>query len=387
VTIVWGSKVATRPSVSCITGQAPPGTRRFYPELESLRGLAAITVVLFHIFGTREPNPQTLSNLDFDATANLVLTTMFGGTGAVTVFFVLSGFVLGESLNRAPVLSVRAYLEFFVKRLFRLLPAAWASIAVAIILMTLQGIPVRWGLLGRALALQELALPHFNGPLWSLYVELYASAAFPILVFANRLLSPPFQIVILYILLWVSATDGFPFWTVFFFCFQLGLMIRSVMIPAIASMPYRVSLVLFFVSLIGVLIPTNLHHLGFMGTKDHTYIEGFAAAFLLAYVLTTQGAWLAEGLQIAPLRFLGRISYSLYAFHFPITSALEVWTWSHLVSGPYLVAQSVCLLTVVPTCILAGYLGYRFIEEPFRKLGRDIGRIFRAQGVETSAAN
>jgi peptidoglycan/LPS O-acetylase OafA/YrhL len=379
-----GSKVATPPADSSASGEA--GAKRFYPELESVRGVAALTVVLFHVFGTREPNPQTLSNLDFEATANLVLTTVFGGTGAVTVFFVLSGFVLGESLNRFPALSVRAYSEYFVKRLFRLLPAAWASIALAIILMILQGAPVRWGLLGQALALREQVLPHFNGPLWSLYVELYASAAFPILVFANRLLSPPFQLVILYCLLWISAANGFPFWTVFFFCFQFGLMIRSVMIPVIESMPSGMSFLLFFVSLIGILAPTNLHHLGFIGTKDHTHIEGLAATFLLAYVLTPQGAWLSEALKIAPFRFLGRISYSLYAFHFPITSALENWTWRHLVSQPYLVAQGVCLLTVVPACIAAGYLGYRFIEEPWRKFGRDIARIFRRQDGEAPLA-
>ena len=83
-------------------------SRRFYPHLESLRGVAALCVVLFHAFGNRSPQPELFANPTPDAIANLILTSIFGGTGTVTLFFVLSGFVLAES---RPTYNVSLYLD------------------------------------------------------------------------------------------------------------------------------------------------------------------------------------------------------------------------------------------------------------------------------------
>jgi peptidoglycan/LPS O-acetylase OafA/YrhL len=361
------------------------GKRRFFGELESLRGVAALTVVLFHIFGVKSPGPGTFDHPDFTAVANLIATTLFSGTGAVTVFFVLSGFVLGESLHRERELNAQSYLEFIIKRGFRLLPAAWASIALAIALYAIRNVPIRWDLLGPALTLQEQALPIFNGPLWSLNVEMWASVVFPLLVFANRLISGPFQIVILAVLMWMSNSGGFPLWMVFFFCFQLGLMVGTVFIPAIVRMPDRVAFALFVLAVLAVLLPTNLSMLGFITTRDHTHIEGLGAAFIVGYILAPQGAWLSRALNVRPLRFLGRISYSLYVFHLPLTAWIETWTWDHVISQPYLAAQIVCILTVVPVCLVAGALGYYLIEAPCLRLGRHIAKIPRPRMTATVA--
>lgn len=366
-------------------GMKPAAASRFYTELESLRGVAALMVVFFHIFGAR-PGPETLSRLDLDAVTNLILTSVFSGPGAVTVFFVLSGFVLGQSLEREPALTSRSYLEFIVRRAFRLLPTVWTAIVLAIVVSLVMKVPVRWDLLGPVFVLQEQALLDFNAPvtsflfpLWSLHVEVWASAAFPILAFANRLLSAPFQILILALLLWVSNSGEFPFWTACFFCFQFGLMIRSVFVPAVERMPKRLAFALFVLAVIAVTVPTDLYLLGFIGTVDHTNIEGFGAAFIVAYLLVPQGGWLARALNFRPLRFLGRISYSLYVFHFPLLSLVETWTWNHIIAQPYLPAQVVCIFTVVPVCLGAGTLGYYCIEAPSLRLGRRIAKITRPQ--------
>lgn len=361
----------------------PASNRRFYTELESLRGVAALMVVFFHIFSARA-SPETLSDPDFVAIANLVITSVFCGPGAVTVFFVLSGFVLGQSLEREPELTSRSYIEFIIRRAFRLMPTAWAAIAIAIIVGGIMRVPIQWHLLGPVLALQQQALFSFNNPvtsllypLWSLHVEVWASVAFPVLVFANRLLSAPFQILILALLLWVSNSGGFPFWTVCFFCFQFGLMVRTVFVPAIAGMSNRLAFMLFVVGVLAVMVPTNLYLLGFISTTDHTDIEGFGAAFIIGYLLAPQGGWLARCLNVTPLRLLGRISYSLYAFHFPLLNLVETWTWNHVIAQPYLPAQILCIFTVVPVCLAAGALGYYVIEAPFLRLGRRLAKAVR----------
>src|ERR1700760_606449 len=77
---------------------------KFLPRLESLRGVAAVSVVAYHTFGRFSDTNVT-------------------GMAPVVMFFVLSGFVLARSLanNADPV-------RFFRHRLFRLFPAAASTV-------------------------------------------------------------------------------------------------------------------------------------------------------------------------------------------------------------------------------------------------------------------
>ena len=164
--------------------------RQFYPHLESLRGVAALCVVLFHVFGSRSPQPGLFAHPTSDAIANLILTSIFGGTGAVTLFFVLSGFVLAESLAECETINVRIYAAFVVRRIFRLIPVAWASLGLAIVLMIyFHHMTPPWDQLPQALLFNISAIQPFNGPLWSINVECMASAVFPLLLLANRKLN------------------------------------------------------------------------------------------------------------------------------------------------------------------------------------------------------
>src|SRR5262245_52351945 len=81
----------------------------FLPRLESVRGLAAVSVIWYHIA------PQFID-------------TYVTGMAPVVMFFVLSGFVLTRSLENDP-----NPLRFFRHRVFRLLPAA----AAVVLLLTL----------------------------------------------------------------------------------------------------------------------------------------------------------------------------------------------------------------------------------------------------------
>src|ERR1700704_5016768 len=93
----------------------------FIPRLESLRGVAALTVVAYHVWGQFSDKPSA----GWDAAAFYALRWLSNGTGAVVGFFVISGFVLARSLeaNPDPVRFVR-------NRIFRLVPAAAAAVAL-----------------------------------------------------------------------------------------------------------------------------------------------------------------------------------------------------------------------------------------------------------------
>ena len=111
--------------------QAPPGR---ILELDALRGLAAVTVMVGHcliLFPNYERPTRGISHL---AGLNLLKYTPLAlltarHDAAVVLFFILSGFVLA-----LPYLGSRTprYPAFLVKRLLRLYPAYLVAVALAI---------------------------------------------------------------------------------------------------------------------------------------------------------------------------------------------------------------------------------------------------------------
>lgn len=103
---------------------APLGTNPSHParrtDIQGLRGIAVLLVVLFH---ARLP--------------------VAGGFVGVDVFFVISGFVIASSLLREAEVGGRfSLVQFYARRLRRLLPAASVLIAVTAVLTALLSSPV-----------------------------------------------------------------------------------------------------------------------------------------------------------------------------------------------------------------------------------------------------
>ena len=147
----------------------------FVPRLESLRGIAALTVVSSHVWGLfSDTNPAGT-----DAVAFSILHGLSNGTGAVVAFFVLSGFVLARSLEANP-----EPLRFFRSRVFRLFPAAIATVALLVWLHR------QWGLYvayegdfspGNVLLNMLMIRTDINAVMWSLKVECFAM---PLILFS-----------------------------------------------------------------------------------------------------------------------------------------------------------------------------------------------------------
>jgi peptidoglycan/LPS O-acetylase OafA/YrhL len=97
----------------------------FIPRLESLRGIAALTVVGYHVWD--QFSDTATSGLD--AVVFIALKGLTNGIGAVVAFFVISGFVLARSLEANP-----DPVRYFRNRFFRLFPA---GIAVVVLLTAL----------------------------------------------------------------------------------------------------------------------------------------------------------------------------------------------------------------------------------------------------------
>lgn len=117
-------------------------------ELDSLRGLAALGVCLFH----------------FDVFKY--------GVAGVDLFFMISGFVIFMSVSNGDSIK-----SFWVSRVIRLFPSYWISIVIAIVctlLLVHDKIQLKWNfVLGNVLMLQPLfKTTCLVGVYWTLYVEL-----------------------------------------------------------------------------------------------------------------------------------------------------------------------------------------------------------------------
>jgi peptidoglycan/LPS O-acetylase OafA/YrhL len=99
--------------------------RVYMPELDSLRGLAILLVLLFH-------GMAPVQNAALSPAGRIIFKLSLYGWGGVNLFFVLSGFlitgILLDSRDRADY-----YRRFYIRRALRILPALYAILILLMI--------------------------------------------------------------------------------------------------------------------------------------------------------------------------------------------------------------------------------------------------------------
>jgi peptidoglycan/LPS O-acetylase OafA/YrhL len=148
-------------------------------ELDALRGIAAMMVVLYHyttrydaLYGHRGP---------------LALRFPLGHHG-VDLFFIISGFVILMTLDRA-----RSTREFVVARFSRLFPAFWTACGLTLLVTTLFPLddqPLAWtdAALNLTMIPRVLGAEYIDGVYWTLQTELifYAVAGLTVAIGARK---------------------------------------------------------------------------------------------------------------------------------------------------------------------------------------------------------
>lgn len=147
-------------------------------QLDALRGLAAMAVVLFH-FSTRfsELYPQA---------APQAWSLPMGHLG-VNLFFIISGFVIFMTIERTARPT-----DFVVSRVSRLYPAYWVAILLTFCIthaLTLPGktVPLTTALANGLMFHGFFRVPHVDGVYWTLEVELLFYALILALFVGGRL--------------------------------------------------------------------------------------------------------------------------------------------------------------------------------------------------------
>ena len=349
--------------------------RRRIANIERLRGLAVLGVMLCHIVGQfygvdrYSPGPQRL----------------FGWAGqiGVALFFVVSGFCIRLPMARALAadpaarLDVRRYLSH---RARRILPPYWLAILVSILAGVLSPIGLLGGVHGpgdlllHLLGLHTLSPTSFtsiNGGFWTIGLEMQFYLAY--LLLANRRATPALGAAILTFgfLAYGAASFAFPtpspwrqigqelvpatFWQ-----WYIGAVLADAYVrhkAAFAAAPAALSWAMRIGSgltclMLGLGDPVLLHvHLTYWALP-------FAAAALTAAALAGPDR---SGPDLAgqALRALGRMSYSLYLLY-PAVLALAVLAQRRAVLPPL-----ACVVIAFAGALVVGALGRRWIEQPF----------------------
>jgi len=101
------------------------------PELDGLRGVAILSVVVFHYVSQEGSTPA-------GSVAHILQRIVIMGWSGVDLFFVLSGFLIGGILMNARE-STSYYRTFYARRFFRIVPIYYFWITAYVVLSELQG--------------------------------------------------------------------------------------------------------------------------------------------------------------------------------------------------------------------------------------------------------
>src|ERR1700761_2189949 len=143
-------------------------TRRRYANIDGLRAIAALGVMIEHLFGDLLRQTPPASG-PMNSVAHSVIENFSLGRFGVALFFLISGFVVPFSIS-----GDRPLTHFAISRLFRLYPACWVALAMLATMAWLAGSPP-----GMANVLANMTMaPNLFGqswlsPIyWTLFIEL-----------------------------------------------------------------------------------------------------------------------------------------------------------------------------------------------------------------------
>ena len=271
----------------------------FHPRIESLRGVAALMVALFHSIHLLPVNgvPRVfmLTASDLHGGVQVVATRLcmlvFNGGAAVSLFFVMSGLVLALSLDRDDRPLSQLAPAFVMRRFFRIYPPLALNVLVYAAVM--WAVTVEWpALFGSPLpTLREvfdnliLVGKVVNGATWSLAVEMLAVPFILIVHLLTRgrkpwvILIPATLARIALFTPWLLLRIQYLYW--FLFMFVWGMAIPSIGRPFVQRLSRPLAAALF--GLGALLLLSARFFLGYW-TRQSLGVEGIGATLLVAIV-------------------------------------------------------------------------------------------------------
>ena len=334
------------------------GTRSYRPDIDGLRAISLLVVVFFHSY----------------------VDLFSGGFVGVDVFFVISGYLITKIIFREIRDGTFSLIDFYDRRLRRIIPPLFFMSLTFTIAGLFIFLPDDLSNFGLALAAMSVFISNilfahqesyfsssnnFFLHSWSICLEEQFYFLFPLLLIitrnwkTSRVATFLIFTIIASLALAEVMIDNSP-WRAFYMLptrtweFAIGAILAIGIFPKIKSAWLRNA---------GILVGL-LMIIGASIYFDSTWrFPGMFALFPCigaALIIHGGNGGGLTGLLLGsrPLVFLGRISYSVY-----------LWHWPMMVSLSYLADHRLSFfarLSVVFASILIGALSWRYIELPFR---------------------
>jgi len=395
VVVAPGTSAALdEPAGSDAVAAAARPRRERLPALNGMRGLAAVYVVINHVFLRAFPG-YPVDHAPFWA------AWFIYGRFAVVVFIVLSGFSLALSPARHGW-RLDGISRFAQRRAWRILPAYWAALAFSLAVAWLivpqpgKGVPDAKSVLVNGLLVQNIVGAHSpNAAFWSMAVEAQLYLLFPLLLLTARRRGA--LVMVCAVTLVVAAVGVFgphvPRVDTFVVesppdlaaLFAVGVLAAGI----VGASKARRSWPWAWFALVAVApVLAMIWWRGSVWTVDHLFwvdlALGPAIACFLAGLATGRPAPLLRLLDSHPIRNLGTSSYSLYLTHGPIVAIV----YERIVAGRVpqgVPAFGVTLVLVLPLTIAFARLFASVFEKPLLRHHAAPGtprlRLQRAEGV------
>lgn len=371
-----------------ISSSAFIDTKPHYELLDGLRGVAALLVVFYHIF----------EGFSF-AGGGTLITVINHGYLAVDFFFILSGFVIGYAYDDRWKKNL-TLKGFFKRRLIRLHPMIVMGAVIGCLTFFIQGgvrwdgTPVATSAVMLSLLLAMFFIPAYpgagydvrgngemfslNGPSWSLFFEYIGNLLYAL--FIHRLSNKALTVLVVLFglgLSWFALSDvvgygmigvgwtldGLNFWggmLRMLFPFTLGMLISRNFRPFKVRGAFWICsvilLVLFCVPYIGGHSPVCLN-----GVFEMVCI---VLIFPMLVCLGASGQT-TDKRSTRICKFLGDISYPLYAIHYPLMYLFYAWLIEnklYTLGETWPMAALVYFGSIVLACLCL-----KLYDEPVRK--------------------
>ncbi|MGA9763609.1 MAG: acyltransferase family protein [Rhodomicrobium sp.] len=337
-------------------------TNTYRPDIDGLRAIAVLLVVFYH--------------------AGLSATS--GGFIGVDIFFVISGYLITGIITRELDDGHFTFANFYGRRIKRICPALFTVLGIAALAALFILTPDDLRLFGRSIIstvffysnwLFYNQVNYFDGPAiekpllhtWSLAIEEQYYIIWP---------------VVLFLLYRTGRRNALPYLVLALLCLSLAasqIVLEPDQAQAFYLLPYRGWELLLGAYLAIASFPANsrlvANIMGFAGFAAITFaaaafdtktpFPGLNALFpcLGAAMLITAGlhrqALSRTILSFQPLRFAGKISYSLYLIHWPLFSFAHI----ALDGEPTLIQR----VAIVALSAMLAALSYWYVETPARR--------------------
>lgn len=353
-----------------------------YEILDGLRGVAALMVIIFHLFETHSQG-------------NHLIQIINHGYLAVDFFFMLSGFVIGYAYDDR--WNKMTLGTFFKRRIIRLHPMVimgsivgaalfyfqksscfpqieHTSVGTLLLIMllgcTLLPLPLKWDVRGWT------EMHPLNGPAWSLYYEYIANILYALFIrrFSKKALAvlvaaaacltiyrsqtaPMGDMVGGWALNWEQQYVGF---VRLLFPFFGGLLLSRL------GWLIRLKKRAFWYCVLIIVVILSVPRLG---GEEHYWLNGLYESFCIIFIFPVIVSMGAGGKVTGKYssricKFLGDISYPIYITHYPLIYIYTAWVCNNnatISEGiPY-------MILVLAGAIVLAYASLKLYDEPVRR--------------------